>query len=191
MKIGFDFDDVIYNFSELIRQEILKKYNFDVSSQWNDGFEVSVPGVDDKVLSKFIYNCMSYKMSKGTEMPNSLRELEQIHKDTKEPICIITSRPRFTKTATEKWLSKNLKAEFTVDYSNSKPKTFYIKERGLDIFVDDRLTTLNDIADANICKHLFLYDRPWNRNKTLKSNIKRIKNLEEVRALLDTFKRTN
>ena len=93
-----------------------------------------------------------------------------------EPVCYVTSRP-VPSAITEAWLDKNrfpAAPVYTVGIRGSKVDI--LKEKQVDIFVDNRYDNFVELNKAGICT--FLFDALHNQRYDV--GFKRIKNLKEL-----------
>ncbi len=176
--IATDLDNVIADFEELLRDEILKLTGYDVGSN-RENYYITIPGISDEDAKKIINKIIFDKCGLADEIPGAIESLSKIYKLIKKDILIVTARGPELKIKTEKWLKDHIGSKFPyiVKFSNHKSKNDFF-EKDTRFFIDDHPYFVNEAAKK--LEHVFLMDKGWNRNIFLKSNVTRIKNIETV-----------
>lgn len=109
----------------------------------------------------------------------------------KYELVVITSRPNFTEKRTDQWVKRNFPGKISMIYhtnqfSSPKEKKKLKSEICIDLniktLVDDNLDFALDCALKDI--KVFLMDNPWNQQKKLHKNIKRVKSWSEATKYL-------
>ena len=179
MKIGFDLDGVIINTYDVMEDRLYREFGVHFPKETHDQFKFDIPGVDWMEIQRVIDDCMINDMLTAEPLNNSIEFLEELYYTTKKPLFFITARPSTSKDGTEKWLKKHLKdIPFCLFLTGNGHKNFYIEVNSLQYFVDDRFKTCMEVSP--IVKKVFLFDSPWNQRPITKSNVVRIKNLDEI-----------
>jgi hypothetical protein len=159
-RIGFDIDDVCADFT----------------GAWSELHNIPRPtawSFDRTIVDKF--NTMKYN-GKLEEFYLDLPVLTNPKDIPYEPTCYVTSRP-VSSEISEQWLDKNgfpAAPVYTVGIHGSKVDI--LKEKKVDIFVDDRFDNFVELNKAGICT--FLFDRIHNHRYSV--GYKRIYSLKEL-----------
>lgn len=188
MKIGVDLDGVVVN----IMQPILERYNSLYGTSWEyedlyshdlwDVFGITKEESMKRVLE--IISELDFDEVVGHEgAVEGLKMLNEEHE-----LIAITSRPTFFEDRTLKWIEKYVpgvfkKIVFTNQYSNDHASTKTSKSavcraEGIDIMFEDYIDYILDCAP--VCKKVFMFSQPWNRNVKLPENAIRVMNWGEV-----------
>jgi uncharacterized HAD superfamily protein len=178
--VALDLDGVICDTPIAIQNELHKrKYNVTF-----DTYHPTIIGVDNSrdLLNEAIDHIFTNKMNEikpcDEYMINILKEINIV-----ADIVIITARKKEYKELTEQWLNNNFpNINFSVVYRKSKEKTAYIKGKGCLCFVEDRLRTANEAAEAGIKTYLINYE--WNVGRKTHKDITRISDLSTFHSLL-------
>lgn len=67
-----------------------------------------------------------------------------------------------------------------------RPKAEFCQELGVEIFIDDNLQYVNNVAFAGV--HTLLFDNPWNQTDYLPSNVDRVYSWDEIVQKLNHLK---
>lgn len=159
-KIGLDVDEVIANWVTAW----IKKFNIEVPTTWFFDYNIS---------ERF------EELRKKGELDEFYLNLDPLIKPEDipfEPHCYVTSRP-VASEVTMKWLEKHgfpLRPVHTVPPQTSKLEV--IKNSGIDVFVDDRYDTFEELNRNGIC--CFLFDTPHNSRYNV--GYRRIFSLKEL-----------
>lgn len=159
-KIGLDIDEVICDWVP----DWIKFWRMDVPTSWFFDYDI---------LSRFD------SMKEMGTLDDFYLKLKPKCKPSDipfEPHCYVTSRPIDTEI-TKQWLKKHgfpLRPVITVPPGVSKLET--IRKAGIDIFVDDRYDTFEELNRNGICCYLF--DAPHNHRYDV--GYRRIKSLKEL-----------
>ena len=182
MKIGFDFDDVIYNFSGLLFNRMKNITNSKIDLRNREEFFVeNLPGYSKQDVDRIVHEIMLKYWDEGEPLDSAIRGLTYIYNETGEPITMITCRPFNSMNVTNKWVEKyseNQKLfKYELIHTNKKSKAPFIQEKGFKFYVEDRPDIVKDIQ--HLVKYIFLIDKSWNRDCCGK-NIIRVNNLVDV-----------
>lgn len=180
MKLGFDVDGCLANFTDSYASELTKVSGIvfpKASSEWPTAWfwdrEMGVTHTDESKVWKGVI------MKEGSTFWQTLAPLEGANEVLKllnhriklgDEVYFITNRMGDqAKLQTEKWLY-----EWGIDYPTvilSAEKTPLIKLLGLEFFIDDKWETMRDLykeAEAEGWlngKSFYLKDAPYNRDK--------------------------
>lgn len=192
-KIGIDMDDVLMEFGVPLFQFFNNRYGtnftindanqFDLDKVWQCDRETAIQAVLD------FYNSDLHHEALPT---NGSVDFAKNLKSQGAEIFIITARPEKFESVTKSWVNKHFPNIFTdivflnhhgaggtAENHKSKKKSEACRELGIDIFIDDALHNVNDVANLTNAK-VFLFDKPWNRNGELHHRVKRIFDWSEV-----------
>ena len=115
-----------------------------------------------------------------------IRELSKKHK-----LSAITSRPHYIEEKTINWLETYFPKQFSTIYHTNqvspknapkKKKSEVGKNLGINLFIDDHLEFVFDVATLGI--PIFLFNQPWNQIETLPKGITRVHSWKEIIGLL-------
>jgi len=166
LKIGFDVDDVLFDFYP----SFCKKYNIELKPC--DIWSEEESGVTPEKLN-----------SLDGEFWGSLNPIFNISEIEFEIDCYLTSFPKkYLMNRIENMLSHKLPVREFICCSSSE-KLNYIIEKEIDIFVDDNPNTIKMIRDANTkCVPIQLLP-PYSTTELVK-NVLVVKNYKELNNLL-------
>ncbi|MCD6398944.1 MAG: hypothetical protein J7L08_03405 [Candidatus Aenigmarchaeota archaeon] len=192
MLIGIDMDDVLGDFVGGLVEYHNETYgtsfkkddfsSFDFWKVWGGDKESAVKKVCD------FYETPYFKNLKPIE--GSIEAVDELSKH--HELMIITSRPEYIKKETLEWVERYFPDKFKEVYfaknsymnpTTGKEKLELCLEKNVDVLVEDALQHIYKYTHNGRTK-VFLYDSPWNRNKTLPSNVKRVKSWNEIVKLI-------
>lgn len=154
--IGVDFDNVINNFTDVMRPYIRKKIGYD-SKQ--DDYDLLPKHFTQKQRADFYNDNIEY-MQKNTEpQENVIETISYLMEDHK--IYIVTARGYDFATHTVDWLKK-YKIPYTDILFQCGNKVDVSKYLNLDIVIEDSPYNLLSLAHNNI--KTITFDYPYNRN---------------------------
>jgi uncharacterized HAD superfamily protein len=183
--IAFDFDDVIFDLSQLLQERILAEYGVDVSNQ-TDNYYVKVPGISEKELSNFVQSIIIRYHYQGKPIEHSIQALKDIYNKLDIPIVIVTARGHNTKKQTEIWLKRYLKdIPFVVYYCANIPKSEVLKRNNIKYLVDDKIENVEEAS--KYCLSCFLFTRSYNEKYKPKGNIIRVHDLRDIYDFLENL----
>lgn len=161
--IGFDFDDVLFDFSDCITQ-YARVHNPDYIQP--NGW-VNVPGGKDE-LKAYVDNVSinHTKDGRSKEDINEIFKLVTKIQSPKTPIHIITSRTDKSHVQVADWLTVNVKCKCQIDahfVKSDLDKRSVIEKLGVNVFFDDSVKVIKSIQD--ICS-AFLISTPFNQDVT-------------------------
>jgi uncharacterized HAD superfamily protein len=186
MKIGIDFDDVLAQTLSALVLYHNNEYGTKIERNSHSCFDLpNVWGVSKEEcldrLFKFYRSQYHKEMLPLEGVAKALSDLSKKHE-----LTIITARPKEVIKETEDWLKKylpNHKMPIHLSY-------FYLLDRameskgelcyklGVDLFIDDSMTNIKDIASRNI--PCLLLSMPWNKVDDLPKNVRRVNNWDEI-----------
>ncbi|MFH1801835.1 MAG: hypothetical protein ABH864_00100 [archaeon] len=193
MRIGIDIDDVLMpTFRELLRNHNSKhgtSYNFEdiidyrLWKIWGVTKEEAVEEVYSYQASEVFSKVKPFEGALG-----AIRKLKEKH-----DLVAITSRPVVVREQTLNWLNKHFEGIFDVVHfmeelpadgvpTEKSGKAKMCLDEGIDIMIEDAPQTAGDCAE--VCKTVYLFDKPWNRSEQFNSNVVRVSGWEEVAELI-------
>ncbi len=151
---------------------------FELSSSWNCTKEEAVSRILDFYQTPEHAQCTPISGA-----VDAMDTLSQSHE-----LIIVTSKPANLETMTHAWVEKHFPKTFQgIYFTNSfiTPEHRQIKkselcrELGIEIFIDDSITNILDVA--TVCERVFLFDRPWNQDEViLPDNVTRAYSWKEI-----------
>ena len=186
MKIAIDIDEVLGQFLSALIEYHNNKYDtkFTEEDFHSYNFWNVWGGTKDEAIEK-VYNFNRTVSFKNIEpvggAKKSINELKE-----KNELFIITSRPQDTKENTKEWLEKNFpntfsKVYFTGDFVNDghlKTKKEICDDLDIDILIEDSGNYANDCTNSK--RKVFLFNKPWNKDITIKEGVIRINSWKEI-----------
>ena len=182
--IAFDFDDVIFNLSSLLLEELQKRTGTKITER--PSYYIDIPGYTNEELDKLIGDIIRDKTTFGEPVQYAIDSLEKIYQIIDRPILIITARRPDTRKNTEIWLDMNIKKRFPYEirFTSSQTKSKFFDD-DIRFFVDDLPHFANEAA-KNL-ERVFLVNKEWNQNIHLNTNVSRIDDLRCVVKFLTTL----
>jgi uncharacterized protein len=190
LRIGIDFDDVIFNLSD----HLLKFFNdrfqtsfkrdeitaYEMRTLWNLNHEQEEKVIMDFCFSELHHGCLPVKGA-----IEAIKELSRNH-----TLIVVTARDDARIEMTHKWLDVYLPTMFdSVIFTNHnhedagkrRKKSEVCKEQNIDIFIDDSMGNVLDVS--SVVERVFLFDAPWNQGE-LPENAERVFGWDEILARL-------
>lgn len=168
MRLGFDIDGVIANFSLPLIERINKEYNVAVKESdiycydLNIVFGITKTEEATLVEDILINNLPLYDGAKET--------LEKLTREG-HSIYLLTGRWGHLRDATVAWL-KEKGVPYTELHLLDVGKKHQANIVPMDVIVEDSLTEA--LEWSNKVKNIFIYDHPWNKTLNLRGLIKRV-----------------
>lgn len=187
-KIGVDLDDILldiigglFSWHNRLYGTSNKKEDvrpFELSSSWGCTKEEAV----SRVLAFYQTN----EHAECLPIPGSLEAMNTFSQS--HELVIITSKPANLETMTHAWVERHFPNVFQGIYFTSSfitpehqqiKKSELCRELGIEIFIDDSIGNVLDVA--TVCERVFLFDCPWNQeNVALPANVTRIYSWQEI-----------
>lgn len=176
--IATDLDDIIVDFEKLLRDEILSRTGYDISHN-REKYYIDIPGMTNAEAKELIDDIVQHHSHMADEIPGAIDAFAEIHKIIGRDILIITARESEMRMATINWLRQHVGSRFPyeVRFTEHKSKNGFF-DKDTRFFVDDHPYFVNEAA--KVLEHVFLMDKGWNQNLTLRKNVTRIKNLDAI-----------
>ncbi len=180
--IGFDIDGVVADTMEaFIRLAAVEHGVTWIKPDHITEFDVEeCLDLDSATVSDVFNRLLEEPLQAGLQpMENAVLVLHDLSKFA--PLTFVTARPQ--RKPVEKWLKKTLgndvcsKARIEA-MGEHDGKAEYVKEMGLEYFVDDRAQTCVAMQEKGITS--VVYSQPWNRGK---HNLMTVDNWLDIRAL--------
>lgn len=180
--LGFDFDGVVADTAEAFIRLCCEEYEY-CSFKLEDitDFEVErCLGVDIRIVEAVFTRILLDSVGVGLRpMPGSVEVLQELTQHGM--VTIVTARPNPGPVAD--WLDlvmpsgvcKNIQI-VAMGAHDDKPR--YIREHGLEFFIDDRAETCHQLNEAGI--NPIVFSQPWNHGR---HSFPFVSNWSEVRAL--------
>ncbi len=188
MIIGVDLDDVLGDFSA----SFIRYHNERYGSEWKREAMKSYyfhefGDIDYNLMLKRIFEFYETEDFMQMEpMKGARASLERLAKDYR--LVVMTGRPDSISEKTEKWIEKNFPNIFSEvcftniilekDNPSRKEKSFYCRERGISIMIDDYLEVAEDCVKNNI--KILLYSAPWNMSAENSEMLIRVNSWNEI-----------
>ncbi len=164
--IGFDIDCVVADTMEAFIRLAMDDFGLKVLPEEITSFQVEdclavAPSIIDEIFARLL----SAPVENGLKpMPHAVSVLTEM--SACAPLTFITARPE--REPVDRWLESNFPKEV---YRNSRlvatgkhdGKAQFVRELGLQYFVDDRVETCIELAQAGIFPIVFAH--PWNRGR--------------------------
>ncbi len=183
-EIGFDFDGVIADIAEAFLRIACERYNYcsfsaeDITSfQVEECLNIPLPVVEE-IFNDILVDSLGAGLQPMPGMREVINELAGLAQ-----VTIITARPQWQPVAD--WLDTFLPARTCrkinlIAMGDHDGKISYIRDEGLNYFVDDRTQTCRLLYDAEITPLVF--SQPWNRNT---HTFQSVESWQEIRAMVD------
>lgn len=162
LKIGFDFDGCICDIVPSMAEKVSKKLNCKVAREDFTKYYINkaFPEISVEDSIKIIYEVM--EEVDHYPVKGSIEFFKNFYLPTfGNKIKLITHRKTEYFTGIEKFIYKHLK-NFSVDIYNAKNKGELASSLGITHFVDDKATTIIDLANNGIVPIMLV--NPWNKD---------------------------
>jgi len=178
--IALDIDGVCADSISLLRSIIRYSYGIDINDHISSyRIPELFPTLD---IGAFFEDCIINFCHAVEPYPDVKYACQLLLEKNSFPLIFITARRESLKELTEEWIRDKLslpKNSFSVILRGSKDKQLYIKNSGIEFFVEDRLRTANQIAEIPTVKKSYLINRQWNEGRETHSKVVRKNNLLE------------
>lgn len=166
-QLGFDFDGVVADTAEAFIRLCCDEYDH-CSIRLEDitDFEVErCLDIDSEIVESVFTRILLDSVKTGLKpMPGAVRVLKEL--TSLGPVTVVTARPDPKPVA--EWLDTVMAPQVcerikivAMGAHDDKPR--YIKEHGLEFFVDDRAETCVQLDEAGI--HPIVFAWPWNHGR--------------------------
>jgi len=175
MRLAIDIDGVVSNTVPLM-VEVIEKRGYKIVF---DRYNPHIEGIEDR--EAFMYEVVdevySTRMDQLKPYEGVVESIRKISRDLGQITFVTARRAKFS-GSTVIWLQRNFNISFGFVIRSSSEKPQFILNEGFDVFIEDRLSTVNRAADLGI--KTYLIDRPWNSGRYTHSDVIRVNSLEEV-----------
>lgn len=179
-RIGFDFDKVFVDYPPLIPDFVIDRLYKNKDKKLSYRF----PGKIEQQI-----RIASHHPLLRPPIKNNIKSLENIIKDKKYEIYLISSRFSFLKKRTQQWFEENkinsLFKHIYFNFDNEQPHEFknkMIQSLHINRYVDDDLDTLNYLALKNKDIVFFwIIKKSFFINSKLPNNVIPVTDIEEIR----------
>jgi len=168
-SIGFDLDDVLYNFADPAYRELQVYHR--LSATYTEFWGNHLKYYTEEFWKNFIKIETLYSCEKIT--PQDLVVLNYLAE--KYNIYYITNRPPEILIATQNWLKRE-SLPYPENLILTDKKEVEISRLNIIAFTEDQIKNIKKIPDTI---KIFLKDKPWNQNWE-KENVIRIYSLMEI-----------
>ncbi len=192
-ELGFDFDGVIADTGEAFLRLACEEYNYcsftleDICSfQVEDCIDMPI-NLIEKIFDDILQDSLATKLQPMPGMVEVLNDVAPI-----APVTIITARN--LAQPVYDWLDSFFPKETRdkidlVAMGDHDDKVRYLQQMGIKYFVDDRLETCRQIANAKLTPYLFSH--PWNHAPNA---FQTVRDWKEIRTIVfntdDTINQT-
>lgn len=161
--IGFDFDCVVADTMEAFIRLAAEDYGFTIRPEEITCYQVeNCLNVPHHIIHEIFVRLLNYPVESNLKpMPYAISVLAELAQNTH--VTLVTARPN--SRPVQKWLTNHLPSDLIPNFrlittGQHDGKSYYIKQLGLRFFVDDRLETCIELADAGL--HPVIFSHPWN-----------------------------
>lgn len=182
--IGFDLDGVIADTGEAFLRLACEEYDY-CSFRMQDitSFQVEdCLAIPADLVERIFHAILKDSLGTGLKpLPGAVNVLTDMA--DKAPVTIITARP--LEQPVIDWLDHFFSANTCkkinlVAMGDHNDKVRYIRDHNLEYFIDDRVETCLQLAEAKLSP--ILYSQPWNQNK---QSLPRVNNWQEIDKLFN------
>ncbi len=164
--IGFDIDCVVADTMEAFIRLAAEEYNIKIRPEEITSFQVEkCLAINPEIIEEIFLRLLTHPRENDLKpMPQAVEVLTRLA--AQAPVSFITARPVEAPIAA--WLESTLPADVyqsarLVATGSHDGKADFIKNLGLEYFVDDRLNTCRELAGAGLSPVVF--SQPWNRGR--------------------------
>ncbi|MCK4787856.1 MAG: hypothetical protein KAV87_29145 [Desulfobacteraceae bacterium] len=180
LNIGIDIDGVIVDLVSAMLPILSESCGYGVThadiTEYDIGKALKIEG-QMAYIWKAVYNdafLINAPAIKGA--------LDGLNRISNHAIILITGRPQKTQIATEQWLGKNfIKYDRLIFSQQGK----HIYHDDIDMFIEDQYEEACNMVAAGI--PTILFNQPWNQRLVDSSNIKRVRDWEEITEYIQLF----
>ena len=175
MTIGIDIDDVLADFHQVMWSLAEKYIPIDEEDKKQYVIQDTKHGsldLRDKIMEEMYQKRLIANMP---EIPGAVEQVNKWH-DAGHKIVLITARSKGWEEQTKEWLDKvGLKYDKLI-ITNHQDKAKFAEDEGVNIFIDDSVNFLENMADKGI--KVYVFDQPWNTELA----VPRIRGWRKVKA---------
>lgn len=182
-KIGFDFDGVIADTAHSFVTIAKEKHGYTLQKEDITDFDIeNCISMPKETIYSIFTEIMMDSIATGVQpMMGAVTTLSQL--SLHAPITIITARP--STAPVHAWLKqffpKDVLAKIRLfAMGDHDDKIRYVKDQGLEYFIDDRADTCQMMAEAGL--YSIVFDHPWNRGR---HQLPIVKNWDDIAKLIE------
>lgn len=201
MKIGFDIDGVIVDYTASINALLRDKYGISVQElgiPYIDAWQIEsyFPKLPKAVLEDIhAYVCCNLAFIRNCTLRKPvLAIIDQLHKQG-HTLSIVTNRPkammRETLIRLYPFASCFQNAAFYEQESKDYNKVKRCRKLGLDVLIDDQLNNLTKVALETDTKALLFIEEPWLKDVKFDRNLIMSANNRTLMDTLQSLSRSN
>jgi Uncharacterized conserved protein len=174
MKLGFDIDGVIANFSQPLIQTIKKNYGLTLTEKDITRFSLSVVlGITRIEETHLITDILQQDLP---IYPGAKETLEQLSREG-HSIYLLTGRYTPLRELTQTWL-KNKGVPYNELHLLEMGRKYQVNIDGLEVIVEDSLEEALEWTSR--VKTVLIYDHPYNQTLNVKNLTKRVYSWSEI-----------
>ena len=163
--IGIDLDGVLCDCHSWIQHDVKNKYGIEFNWDESDLSKLSIP---KKVLSFIKSKCFGVPQYMNNLPPTeeAFEALERLQGVSEvEKVVVVTGRSSnpVMVASTKAWIEEYFPGLISEVYFSGYKKGKFLKDLGVDIYIEDMLEQAIDVVDNGIT--CFLLDKPYNHSK--------------------------
>lgn len=162
LRFGFDLDGCIIQFDSVFSKVIEAKYGIRILPSEVRTFDYTK--CNSEITNEIANDCVNITLTMVDKLephPGAITFLKRYHEKTKYHLQFITSRP--DRKSTADWLHRWLHPiPWEVSFVPGGPKVNRIIEKDIDVFIEDRVRNVHQIADKERC--VWMPNRTWNQH---------------------------
>lgn len=178
--IALDIDGVVADSIKLLRTIIRYNYGINIDDHI---LTYQIPEIYPSLDIGALFEDVILNFGHAVEpYSDAIEACQLLLEKNSFPLIFLTARRESLKELTKDWIAQNLrlpKDSFSVILRGSKDKQLYIKNSGIQFFVEDRLRTANQIAEIESVEKSYLINRKWNIGRDVHTKVVRKNNLLE------------
>lgn len=181
-KLGFDFDGVIADTAHAFLTIAKEKHGYTIHKDDITDFDIeNCTAMSKELIYSIFTEIMMDSISTGVKpMTGAVKTLSEL--SLYAPITIITARPNTDPI--HAWLNQFFHKDVTrntqvIAMGDHDDKVRYVKDQGLEYFIDDRADTCQMMADVGL--QSIVFDHPWNRGR---HQLPMVKNWDDISQLI-------
>jgi hypothetical protein len=194
--IGFDFDSTINEMGHPLGHYIADTLGVPfeevrgVSPEGYERFHFSHPDHTDEKITDIVNDYVINHTVDLKPTPHMGDVMNYIWLKTREPILVVTYRPREAMPQTVAWLNKYLPVgcPYTLIMLHGMQKDVVLTRMNVQVYVDDRYKTAVILEQAiNLS---VLYKRPWNQGRPVEAGDMQINDLRDMIPIVNYLTRS-
>lgn len=175
-KIAFDMDGVLCQTENILREEILNHFKFDINPL--ESYGLNIPGLNSEDITQFVRLTLDKLSPDISPFSDTIKILNKFHKTTGQPTIIITARDKSLSYKTHMWCQQWLETPYQLYFCGPIEKRYLMLYLSVKWYIDDHPETILDICE-NTSINAYLMDKTYNKDCKLPKNSCRCRNLTE------------